>query len=69
MIRHIAAAIALAATLDDETDLSAGETALLRELLQRLAQHPAPHPADVAASNARSAIASVFIVVSSCPLR
>jgi AcrR family transcriptional regulator len=32
-----AAAIALAATLDDETDLTAGETALLRELLQRLA--------------------------------
>jgi AcrR family transcriptional regulator len=32
-----AAAIALAATLDDGTDLSAGETALLRELLQRLA--------------------------------
>ncbi|MCW3037420.1 MAG: hypothetical protein JWM17_2732, partial [Actinobacteria bacterium] len=32
-----AAAIALAATLDDKSDLSAGETALLRELLQRLA--------------------------------
>jgi AcrR family transcriptional regulator len=39
-----AAAIALAATLDDETDLSAGETALLRELLLRLATPPATAP-------------------------
>jgi AcrR family transcriptional regulator len=39
-----AAAIALAATLDDETDLSAGEAALLRELLLRLATPPATAP-------------------------
>jgi AcrR family transcriptional regulator len=32
-----AAAIALAAALDDDSELTAGETALLRELLQRLA--------------------------------
>ena len=36
-----AAAIALAATLDDEADLSPGETGLLQELLQRLATAPA----------------------------
>ena len=39
-----AAAIALAATLDDETDFSAGEAALLRELLQRLATAPTTAP-------------------------
>ena len=39
-----AAAKSLAATLDDETDLSAGEAALLRELLLRLATPPANAP-------------------------